>query len=48
MCLGMLEKRYDLSNLHSVLTWSVYIVFIMPAEKSSFREGKRLDYFRVE
>lgn len=35
-----LEIMYDLSVLCSVLTWLVYIVFIMPAEKSSFREEK--------
>lgn len=30
-----------------MLTWSVYIVFIKPAEKSSLRE-ENTDYFRVE
>lgn len=30
-----------------MLTWSVYIVFIKPAEKSSLRE-ETTDYFRVE
>lgn len=44
MCLGHLEKC-DLCNLCSMLTWSVYIVFIKPAEKSSFREYQ---YFKVE
>lgn len=41
------KEEYDLSNLCSVLTWSVYIVFIKPAEKSSLRE-ETTDYFRVE
>lgn len=41
MCLG------HLSNLCSVLTWSVYIVFIKPAENQVL--GKKIkDYFRIE
>lgn len=46
MCLGHLEDC-GLSNLCSILTWPVYIVFIKPAEKSSFRE-ETTEYFRVE
>lgn len=39
MCLSIL-KICMIFRLYAVLTWLVYIIFITPAEKSSFRKEK--------